>query len=35
MGYQPDSARVVDELVPQVLAVSEDEGVQAAILAPV
>lgn len=35
MGYQPDAARVVDETVPEVIAVAESEGVQAALLAPV
>jgi hypothetical protein len=34
MGYQPDSARVVDELVPQVLAIAKSEQVEAALLAP-
>lgn len=35
MGYQPDSARVVDELIPEVLAVARSEKVEAALLAPV
>lgn len=34
MGYQPDSARVVDELVPQVLDIARSEQVEAALLAP-
>lgn len=34
MGYQPDSARVVDELVPLVLAIARSEQVGAALLAP-
>lgn len=34
MGYQPDSARVVDELIPQVLAIARSERVEAALLAP-
>jgi hypothetical protein len=34
MGYQPDSARVVDEVVPQVLAIAKSEQVEAALLAP-
>lgn len=35
MGYQPDSTRVVDELVPQVLAIARSERVEAALLAPI
>lgn len=35
MGYQVDSARVVDELVPEVLAIARSERVEAALLAPV
>ncbi|MDX1615809.1 MAG: glycine/sarcosine/betaine reductase selenoprotein B family protein [Candidatus Promineifilaceae bacterium] len=35
MGYQPDSARVVDELVPQVLVAARDLNAEAALLAPV
>jgi hypothetical protein len=34
MGYQPDSAKVVDEVVPQVVAVAKEQAVQAALLAP-
>jgi hypothetical protein len=35
MGYQPDSARVVEEMVPELLAIASAEKVQAALLAPV
>ncbi len=35
MGYQPDSARVVDEMVPQIVRIAKEERVQAALLAPV
>jgi len=35
MGYQPDAARVVDELTPQVVAAAHEARVQAALLAPV
>jgi hypothetical protein len=35
MGYQPDSARVVDELIPEILSVVETEKPDAALLAPV
>ena len=35
MGYQPDAARVVDELVPQIVAHAQAEDAQAALLAPV
>ncbi|MFQ5944127.1 MAG: glycine/sarcosine/betaine reductase selenoprotein B family protein [Anaerolineales bacterium] len=35
MGYQPDSARVVDETIPQILSIAEEQAVQAALLAPV
>jgi D-proline reductase (dithiol) PrdB len=35
MGYQPDAARTVDELVPRVLAIAKEEGADAALLAPV
>ncbi|MCP4164987.1 MAG: hypothetical protein GY759_03715 [Chloroflexi bacterium] len=35
MGYQPDAARVVDELAPAVLNVARQENIQAALLAPV
>jgi hypothetical protein len=35
MGYQPDSARVVDEMVPQIVCIAKEEKVQAALLAPV
>ncbi len=35
MGYQPDSAKVVDEIVPQVVAIAKAQDVQAALLAPV
>jgi hypothetical protein len=35
MGYQPDAARVVDEVIPQVIASASEQAVQAAMLAPV
>jgi hypothetical protein len=35
MGYQPDAARTVDELVPRVLAIAKEERADAALLAPV
>ena len=35
MGYQPDSARVVDELIPEILGIAKAEEVQAALLAPI
>jgi hypothetical protein len=35
MGYQPDSARVVDVLIPEIVALARAEKVQAALLAPV
>jgi len=35
MGYQPDSERVVDDIIPQILAHAKAENVQAALLAPV
>jgi D-proline reductase (dithiol) PrdB len=35
MGYQPDSARVVNELIPEVVAAAKAEKAQAALLAPV
>ena len=35
MGYQPDAARVVDEVVPRVLAIAREERAGAALLAPV
>ena len=35
MGYQPDSARVVDEMIPQIVCIAKEEKVQAALLAPV
>jgi hypothetical protein len=35
MGYQPDSARVIDELIPEILAIAQAEKMQAALLAPV
>lgn len=35
MGYQPDAARVVDELLPPLVAAAQAQGVQAALLAPV
>ena len=34
MGYQPDSAKVADEVVPQVVALAKEQAVQAALLAP-
>jgi hypothetical protein len=35
MGYQPDAARTVDELVPRVLAIAKEERADTALLAPV
>lgn len=35
MGYQPDSARVVDEVIPPILAIARQEQVDAALLAPI
>lgn len=35
MGYQPDSAKVVDEFVPQVISVAREMAADAALLAPV
>ncbi len=35
MGYQPNSARVVDEMIPQIVALAKAEEVDAALLAPV
>jgi len=35
MGYQPDSARVVDEMIPQIVQIAKEEDIQAALLAPV
>ncbi|RMF77258.1 MAG: hypothetical protein D6737_18245 [Chloroflexi bacterium] len=35
MGYQPDSAAVVEHIVPQAVAVAKREKVDAALLAPV
>ena len=35
MGYQPNSARVVDEMIPQIVAQAKAEEVDAALLAPV
>jgi hypothetical protein len=35
MGYQPDAARTVDELVPRVVAMAKEERADAALLAPV
>lgn len=34
MGYQPDAARVVDELIPEILRVAKEEHAQAALLVP-
>ena len=34
MGYQPDAARVVDELVPQIVALAKQEAAKAALLSP-
>jgi hypothetical protein len=34
MGYQPDAARLVDELVPQIVALAKQQAAQAALLAP-
>ena len=35
MGYQPDITRVVDEIIPQVLAIAQSEQADAALLVPV
>lgn len=35
MGYQPNSAQAVDEVIPPILDVARRENVQAALLAPV
>ena len=35
MGYQPDSAKVVDEFVPRVVSAARDAAADAALLAPV
>ena len=35
MGYQPDAARTVDELVPRIVAIAKEERTDAALLAPV
>lgn len=35
MGYQPNAGRVIDELIPPIIAAAQTEGVQAALLAPV
>jgi len=35
MGYQPDVARVVDELAPRIVAIAKEERADAALLAPV
>lgn len=35
MGYQPDSARVVDETIPQIISIAKEQAVQAALLAPI
>jgi hypothetical protein len=35
MGYQPDSARVVDEMIPSLMKLAEQEEPDAALLAPV
>lgn len=34
MGYQPVVTRVLDELIPEVLAKAEEQGAQAALLVP-
>jgi hypothetical protein len=34
MGYQPDSARVVDEVVPEIISYAKADNVHAALLAP-
>lgn len=34
MGYQPDVSRVVDEMIPAIVEVAQNEGVQAALLVP-
>ncbi len=34
MGYQPDAARVVDKLVPKIVALAKQEAAEAALLAP-
>lgn len=34
MGYQPDVSRVVDELIPQIVAAAQQEQADAAVLVP-
>jgi D-proline reductase (dithiol) PrdB len=34
-GYQPDSARFIEELIPQIVEQAQSEDIQAALLAPV
>ncbi len=34
MGYQPDVSRVVDEMIPQIVAAAQAEKVQAVLLVP-
>jgi len=34
MGYQPDSARVVDEVIPEIISYAKANNVHAALLAP-
>jgi len=34
MGYQPDLSRVVDEMIPEIVAAAQAEEVQAALLVP-
>ena len=34
MGYHPDLGRVIDETIPSILDVAQDEGVRAALLVP-
>lgn len=33
-GYQPDVTRLIDETIPQILQVANDEGAQASLLVP-
>ncbi len=34
MGYQPDLARIVDEMIPAILRVAQAEQARAALLVP-
>ena len=35
MGYQPDSAKTVEDFIPQVVALAKEQAIHAALLAPV